>query len=386
MRVLIVDLNNFSRYPTIAVGYLAAVLRVAGMEVKVYSPLSSGVSGVVREPPVRPWSLIDQKLRYWSAVSSNQVVKELRERFAAMNGPQLARQTIDTFRDFQRCIHADTPFDVVLVSTYLMYHDLCVEICRECSRASIPVLVGGSYFSQPEVISEWIRIPGLTALIGGEVEPYLTEIVRSAAAREPLSHYAGVFVPGASPYHPAPPLQDLDAVPFPDYTDFPWHKYPNKIIPLISGRGCGWNACTFCSDVTSTAGRTYRSRSPDNVIGEIEHQSRRHTSNLFVFTDLKLNSNLAVWSALLSRFQAASPNARWVAAVHVGADDPNGLSARELQAARGAGLVRVTTGLESGSQAVLDRMAKGTDLGTTSIFLRSASDAGISVRTTMILG
>ena len=31
MRVLIVDLNNFARYPTVAVGYLVAILRQAGM-------------------------------------------------------------------------------------------------------------------------------------------------------------------------------------------------------------------------------------------------------------------------------------------------------------------------------------------------------------------
>jgi tRNA A37 methylthiotransferase MiaB len=49
-------------------------------------------------------------------------------------------------------------------------------------------------------------------------------------------------------------------------------------------------------------------------------------------------------------------------------------------------MVRMTTGLESGSQRVLDRMAKGTDLAATSRVLREARAAGISVRTTMIIG
>ena len=60
----------------------------------------------------------------------------------------------------------------------------------------------------------------------------------------------------------APPLADLDRLPFPDYSQFPWSKYPNIIVPMITGRGCGWGVCTFCSDVTSTAGRRFRSRSP----------------------------------------------------------------------------------------------------------------------------
>src|SRR5690349_6677032 len=74
-RVLIVDLNNFARYPTIAIGDLTSILRQAGVEVQVFSPLSSGVTGVAREPRARPWSLVDQKLRYWSSVSSNALVQ-----------------------------------------------------------------------------------------------------------------------------------------------------------------------------------------------------------------------------------------------------------------------------------------------------------------------
>jgi len=61
--VLIVDLNNFARYPTIAIGYLTSILRNAGVEMEVFSPLSSGVTGVQREPRARPWSLLDQRLR-----------------------------------------------------------------------------------------------------------------------------------------------------------------------------------------------------------------------------------------------------------------------------------------------------------------------------------
>ena len=58
----------------------------------------------------------------------------------------------------------------------------------------------------------------------------------------------------------------------------------------------------------------------------------------------------------------------------------------ELVAARQAGMVRLTTGLESGSQRILDAMKKGTDLALTSACLRHAREAGISVRTTMIIG
>jgi hypothetical protein len=37
--VLLVDLNNFARYPTVGIGYLAAILRQANARVSVFSQL-----------------------------------------------------------------------------------------------------------------------------------------------------------------------------------------------------------------------------------------------------------------------------------------------------------------------------------------------------------
>lgn len=387
-RILLVDLNNFSRYPTIAIGYLAAILRGNGFAADVFSPLQVGVTGVPREGRAKAWGLIDQRLRYWSSQSSNPLVRSVRAQLAARAGPKMLTDQSTLVAETLAAIER-THCDAVLISTYLMYRDACEEIAAACAKRGIPVLIGGPYFSQPEVRAEWVNLPGVAGVVGGEVELRLPEIVRDLIGRRDLSVHDGIFTAGSEfggRGRQAAPLTELDAVPFPDYSDFPWGRYPNRIIPLITGRGCGWGACTFCSDVTSTAGRTFRSRSAGNVLAEIEHQHRKHGAKLFAFTDLKLNSNLEVWRALLEKFQSAAPGAQWIAAVHVGAELPNGLSRDELKQARGAGMVRLTTGLESGSQRVLDSMAKGTNLAITSKFLHDAADAGISVRVTMITG
>ena len=386
LRVLIVDLNNFARYPTVAVGYLASVLRQAGITVSVFSPLSCGVTGVVREPPVRWWSLIDQRLRYRTAVSRNKCVRWIRGRAARLHAPMLARQSGAVVEQFKRRLDEFERVDAVLVSTYLMYYSLCERMAKVCGDRSIPVIIGGAYFAQREVAREWIQMSGLSALAGGEIEPHLPELVRRAASGERLDFAPGIYVPDQSDFAPAPPLEDLDAIPYPDFSDFPWERYPNRIIPIISGRGCSWGACRFCSDVTSTAGRTFRSRKPERVLDEMARQARQHQTNLFVFTDLKLNSNLGMWSSLIDGINKRVAGARWIGAVHIGARQPNGLSAEELRAARAAGMVRLTTGLESGSQRLLDSMAKGVNLDVTSRCLHDAKAADISVRTTMIVG
>ena len=249
------------------------------------------------------------------------------------------------------------------------------------------MLLGGPYFANKDVARQWIDIPGLSALVGGEVEPHLCRLVDRVIERRPIDDIPGIWSRHNGDIElNAPPLADLDRLPFPDYSQFPWAKYPNVIVPIITGRGCGWGVCTFCSDVTSTAGRTFRSRSTKNVLDEIAFQHRQFGTKLFVFTDLKLNSDLQVWRALCRQFQQVVPGARWIGAVHVGTHGENGLGESDLLAAGAAGMVRLTTGFETGSQRLLDRMAKGVNLGVTSRFLSDAHKAHISVRMTMFTG
>ncbi len=308
----------------------------------------------------------------------------MRLRYSAYTASKLARSKDEIVRQFEERLAEG--FDAVLVSTYLMYYPHCVAIADLCRNKDIPVILGGPYFSASEVAAQWIDMPGITALVGGEVEPYLCHLVDDAVAKRPVDQIPGVWKKNGGLSLHAPPLTDLDSLPFPDYSPFPWARYPNKIVPLITGRGCGWGVCSFCSDVTSTVGRTFRSRSPANVLAELTHQNARHNCDLFVFTDLKLNSCLNVWHGLLESMQHVVAGARWIGAVHVGTHGDNGLSLDELKQARRSGMVRLTTGLESGSQRILDGMAKGANLDTSSRFLTHAKESDISVRATMIVG
>lgn len=387
-KVLLVDLNNFARYPSMSVGYLASVLRKSSHEVSVFAPLMVGVRGVTREGRLQGLSLLAAKLNHLAATSRLPWIRRWRDRLAKRRLSGITAHHRKVIEGFRAELARGAP-QAVLISTYLMYRDVCEQICALCLAARLPVLIGGPYFVQPEVISEWIEIPGLTALIAGEVELDLPAIMNTLRERGDLTEHAGVLVASASggpKGQVAPPLKELDAVPFPDYSDFPWKMYPNRVIPVITGRGCDWGVCSFCSDVTSSAGRTFRSRSKENVIRELSMHHERHGASLFVFTDLKLNSNVEMWRAITLGMQSAVPGAQWIGAVHVGRESDNGLSDADLRNAAKSGCVRLTTGLESGSQRLLDLMKKGTRIQDISSFLRSASSAGISCRCTMILG
>jgi radical SAM superfamily enzyme YgiQ (UPF0313 family) len=378
--LLFIDLNNFAAYPTLAVGYLMRSLRLANHTVELLSPLALGVPAFARDYEEN-WK--DQLLRrlYFS---SHPLLNKFHDSLRNMHAKWLSRPHPLMIKEVHQAI-AKRP-SAILISAYLSQYKMCVEIGKAAKAAGIPVLLGGPFFNLANVTNEWLNIAGIKAIVGGEVDFTLPDVVDTLLENGDLSQHKGVFLAGGKAGKMVPPLRELDQLPIPDFTDFPWDKYPHPIIPTMTGRGCGWGACTFCGDVISANGRTFRSRGAKSVLNELAEQAKTYNSKDFIFLDIKLNSDLEVWNALIDHFQEAVPGGRWIGTVHVNHKGENGLSAERLKDAKKAGLTRISFGLESASQTLLDEMKKGTKIEDCSEFLFAAHAAGISVRTSMMQG
>jgi radical SAM superfamily enzyme YgiQ (UPF0313 family) len=122
------------------------------------------------------------------------------------------------------------------------------------------------------------------------------------------------------------------------------------------------------------------------VLAELGEQSCRHGTRNFIFLDLKLNSSPALLRGLAEHVQRVVPGAEWIGTVHVDQRRDNGLSRQELNALVRSGMRRVSFGLESGSQRVLDLLDKGCTVENNAAFIHDAHEAGLSVRCTMFTG
>lgn len=381
IRTLLVDLNNYARFPTLAIGYLVAALRGAGMQVEVLSPLAYGLPATERE---HQETLRDQAIRriYFAThpalISSHDALRIARSRWISRPNPMVLKETTHAIEERRP--------DVLLLSAYLEHFPSVVALGRVAAERGVPLLLGGPMFNVEQVAREWLDVPGVTAVVGAEVDLSLPELVATAVDGGDLTRFPGVMLPDGRKGPPAKPLQELGRLPVPDFSDFPWDKYPHKIIPVMTGRGCNWSRCTFCSDVKSANGRTFRSRPVESVLAEIEEQSAKYGTRDVLFLDIKLNSDQAMWHGIIENFQDVLPGGQWVGTVHVQRGNDNGLSRDEVFAARKSGWVRTTFGLETGSQKLNDSMAKGTTIEGMSRFVKDASEAGISVRATTILG
>ena len=379
--ILIVDLNNFARYPTLAIGYLIEPLRRAGFHVSLLSPLSFGAKTAEREAQ-ETWQEHIKRRVYFS---TQPIMLKLHDKLRALYAKKMAKPQSVTTNAVTEFL-AENPVDIILLSAYLNHYPSVKVIAELAQKAGIPVLLGGPAFNNEKVVKEWIDIKGVTAIFGGEAELLVADLVETIIAKGDLSQFDGLFSKQSSKAQAAPPLQALDQLPIPDFSDFPWGYYQHKIIPIMTGRGCSWNVCSFCSDVVTANGRTFRSRPIDAVLEEIRFQSTRYGSNDFIFLDMKLNSNLEMWRALIANFQKVAPNGHWIGTVHVNSTGENGLSFEELKAAKASGLIRMSFGLETGSKKLNRRMGKGTSPEKNSQFVEDAYKAGISLRASMMLG
>ena len=380
--ILFVDLNNFARYPTLAIAYLIAPLRQAGFQVDLLSPLSFGAATMEREIQENWQEQLKQRVYFSSHPIMLKLHNSLRKIYARYTAKPHTK-TLDAIKEKIK----NKSIDMILLSAYLNHYPTVKVIAKLAKNAGIPILLGGPAFNQPLVVKEWISLQGVTAIFGGEADLVIADLVQAIIDKKTLDHFAGVFLAdNIQTQTAAPPLQAMDQLPIPDFSDFPWSYYQHKIIPIMTGRGCNWGVCTFCSDVTSANGRTFRSRPVQAVLDEIAYQSKCYGSKDFIFLDIKLNSNVEMWRALIANFQTIVPNGHWIGTVHVNTQGENGLSLAELKAAKASGLIRMSFGLETGSKKLNRRMGKGTSIEQSSQFVADAHQAGISLRASMMLG
>lgn len=379
-KILMVDLNNFATYPTLSIGILVSSLRNAGHQVRLLCPLAYDVPAVERERSETRFEDLKRRVH----LSANPLLQTARDLAHRLYTWRTEKAHPVVIREVRKELQKKP--DVLLLSAYLNHFNSVAEIAKIAKEMGIPVLLGGPMLNLPRTADVWRSIPGVTAVVGAESDVSIREMVETAIRGGDLLGFPGVVLSDGRRSGAATPFRRLDQIPIPDFTDFPWDRYPFRIIPIMTGRGCQWDKCMFCSDVISASGRTFRTRPVEAVMLEIEELSRRHQTTNFIFIDIKLNSYPDMLRGIANNIQRVVRGAEWIGTVHVDQRKDNGLSRKDLFDAVRGGMRRVSFGLESGSQRMLDLMQKGCLVELNSEFIRNAYEAGLSIRCSMFRG
>jgi len=165
---------------------------------------------------------------------------------------------------------------------------------------------------------------------------------------------------------PRTPIQNLDSLPFPARHLLPMDIYfaAVKENPLrgeirkpwaimITSRGCP-NQCVFCT-IHNVMGRQWRSRSPENVVDEIEQLVQTYHIKQIDFVDDNMTLNKKRVETICTLIKERKIDIEWYTPNGVRADTLDESLLRKMKA---SGCKKIRIAPESGAQRVVDQIIK----------------------------
>jgi len=150
-------------------------------------------------------------------------------------------------------------------------------------------------------------------------------------------------------------IDDLDSLPFParhlsekyDYGNFSGFQPSKKFTSMITNRGCPFH-CRFCTRYGNIKGWSFRRRSPENIIKEMQEISEKYKS-IMIVDDTFLADKKATHKIMDRLIKMGLNLELYILGARVDTAEP------ELyKKMKKAGVKYLSFGIESGNQDVLD--------------------------------
>lgn len=262
-----------------------------------------------------------------------------------------------------------------------------VALLKEGLGKKVPIIIGGPHATTlPELT---LQNPNIDFLVYGEGEYVFRDWLRQIVAGDTnwgknrglwYKDEDGHVVNGGE----RELIPNLDELPFPARHLFDLKAYPlyapdgHQMITVLTSRGCPYK-CSFC--FKGIVGRTYRQRSPENIVAELRQIIDRYGVRNFYFMDDLFTINVKRLEAILDYFIAQNLDVRWRCLARVDRVNPDLL--RKMYK---AGCRQIHFGIESGNPEILKRTAKHINLDQVRQAIEWTEDAGIMTKGYFILG
>lgn len=185
------------------------------------------------------------------------------------------------------------------------------------------------------------------------------------------------------------PVMQMDELPIPDYADY-FTQIGDMAeavrirpsIPFESSRGCWWGQkhhCTFCG--LNAQGMTFRAKSSERVLHELEVLGARHGIRRFAAADniMGLPHVAGVMARLAEDGEDASGRTLFY-------EIKSNMDEAQIETLADAGVVQVQPGIESLSDDVLSIMRKGVDTLINIRVMRNCRSLGMGVIWSILYG
>jgi len=324
------DAIDISPLPPMGLGYLAAVLRNKGLDVRIIDSLIEGWEE--RE------EINDKEIRVGLHFSK---IKEIIEEY----NPDL--------------IGINMLFTKQRSNAHKIF-----EIAKLVNPKIITVGGGAHATILPEdVLSD----KNVDFVVMGEGENTISDLIEVIDGHKNIDALDGIAYKHNNDIKIVPKIKfitNLDEIPFPAWDLMKLEKYygleathgkrkRKKFAPIITSRGCPAR-CVFCS-AYKVWGRRYRQRSVENVLAEMKILKERYGIEELLFEDDNVTLNKVRAKEIFMGMIENKFNFVW--------DTPNGVAAYALDnelinLMKNSGCHKMNLAIESGNQEVLNKIIK----------------------------
>lgn len=299
-------------------------------------------------------------------------------------------------REIKKILKKENPKVVGLPSMYSVYFGDILEIARTIKKVNprIKVVVGGNHAcSYYDFI---LKDKSIDFVVIGEGEQTFLELCQAVIRRRKnFRKIKGLAFREKNRIVKTKPrelIKNLDEIPFPAYDLIDFQKYSQvardnpylmrqPVGSIISSRGCP-GRCVYCT-VKAVWGRTWRGRSPKNVVDEIEMLVKKYGVREIAFLDDSASLDKKRWNDICDEIIRRQLDIKWMT--------PNGiahwtLDKRTLKKMYQAGCYRITFGIESGNPETRKFLGKPYPLSQAKEMIQYANKLGMWTICTNIIG
>ncbi|MDO8726881.1 MAG: radical SAM protein [Candidatus Methanoperedens sp.] len=263
-----------------------------------------------------------------------------------------------------------------------------IQLIKEIKKKfNIPIVVGGAF---PTVAYKEFISAGVDYVVLSEGEYTLLYLIESLQGKRNVESIDGI-VYGNTVNPKTKFIENLDILPFPAIDLLPLENYwklgyahgpvSGKYTFLITSRGCPYN-CNFCA-APSIWQKKWRTRSPKNVIDEMEYHFKKYGITDFHIQDDNMTFQKERVIKICNEILKRNLKITWKLAAGMKIET---VDEKTLIWMKESGCNYISISPETGSKNVLKLMNKPFNYNYALRMVRKTNDLGIKVQACFVLG